>query len=374
MKDLQEQMTVITIIGHKNMNDELVGKKIVYQQDKNEATAIDWIDDKLRLLVQTSSHSGTFLVEEIVNPQDPDQAVTVMIEPIMQSEELVILGGGHIAQPLAKVAKLLGFKVTVADDRPGFASKERFPEADCLVPAAYEDILNYLDLGPRSHVVVVTQGHRHDWVCVQQVMKYPLAYLGVIGSRRKISMTREKLLGEGYAEEKIDRIYMPVGLDIGAETPEEIAVSIAAELIKVRYGGRAASLSGNNELIAKSPDLAIETQSDLIKNAMDLDDHGTPAAVATIIEAAGSTPRKAGSRMIVKKDGSILGTIGGGKGEALVCEEAIRIMERKIPGIYQVDMNADIQDELGMICGGSIKVFIEPVKMFAQAFKEGRPS
>lgn len=165
---------------------------------------------------------------------------------------------------------------------------------------------------------------------------------------------------------------MPIGIDIGAETPEEIAISIAAELIKVRYGGKAASLSGNNNLVAKSPDSTTDAQFDLIQKAVNMANHEIPAAVATIIETGGSTPRKAGSRMIIKDDGVIYGTIGGGRGEAMVCEEAKKIIENNRPGIFQVDMNANIQDELGMICGGDITVFIEPVKSFAYGFKESR--
>ncbi|NLB51809.1 MAG: xanthine dehydrogenase [Syntrophomonadaceae bacterium] len=372
MKELQEQMAVITVIKQENLNDGLIGQKAIYIQGQSEGISIPWIKAKLEELVQISLSAGSLKVTSIINQDKPEQKVTVMIEPCLLPEELVILGGGHIAKPLAKVAKLLGFKVVVLDDRPGFASKERFPDADQLFTMPFDRIHEVLELGARSHVVIVTQGHRHDWVCMQQVLKFPFAYLGVIGSKRKIALTKEKMMAEGFDPSKINNIYMPIGIDIGAETPEEIAISIAAELIKVRYGGKAASLSGNNNLAAKSPDQSTDAQFDLIQKAANLAKHETPAAVATIYRTEGSTPRKAGSRMIIKDDGTIYGTIGGGKGEAMVCEEAKKIIESERPGIFQVDMNADMLDELGMICGGSITVFIEPVKSFAGAFKEGR--
>lgn len=99
--------------------------------------------------------------------------------------------------------------------------------------------------------------------------------------------------------------------------------------------------------------------------------HSIPAAVATIFAAEGSTPRKAGSRMIIKEDGSIYGTIGGGKGEAIICEKALEIIKSGRPGIFRVEMNADLNDELGMICGGDIQVFIEPIRSFALGFGKG---
>lgn len=372
MTGLKEQMAVVTVIKQENLNDGLIGQKVTYIQGKSEGISIPWIEAKLEELVQTSLSAGSFMVTNIINQNKPEQKVAVMIEPCLLPEELVILGGGHIAKPLAKVAKLLGFKVVVADDRPGFASRERFPEADRVITMPFEKIDEVLELGTRSYVVVVTQGHRHDWVCMQQVLKYSLAYLGVIGSKRKIGLTKEKMMAEGFDPSKINSIYMPIGIDIGSETPEEIAISIAAELIKVRYGGKAASLSGNNNLVAKSSELATDAQFDLIQKAVNMANHEIPAAVATIIETGGSTPRKAGSRMIIKDDGVIYGTIGGGRGEAMVCEEAKKIIEDDRPGIFKVDMNANIQDELGMICGGDITVFIEPVKSFACGFKESR--
>ena len=370
MDKLLEQKVIITIIDQKNLDPDLIGSKVTYLDNESQGIDIPWLKTELDKAVENSLLSESFVTKNLVNENDPGQQVTVILESCLPPEELVILGGGHIARALVKIAKMIGFRIVVFDNRPGFASTERFPEADRVIIESYEKAEEVLDLGRRSYVVVVTQDHRNDWVCLRQMLKYPLAYLGVIGSRRKTALTREKMLDEGFELSRINNIYMPIGLDIGAETPEEIAISIAAELIKVRYGGSAASLSGIRDLTPKSTIMAADVQFDIIKKAVNMANHSIPAAVATIFAAEGSTPRKAGSRMIIKEDGSIYGTIGGGKGEVIICEKALEIIKNDRPGIFRVTMNADLNDELGMICGGDIQVFIEPVRSFALGFKE----
>jgi xanthine dehydrogenase accessory factor len=154
-------------------------------------------------------------------------------------QELVIVGAGHVARPMAHLGALLGFRVIVLDDRPEFATRERFPDADRLIRADFSDPFADVPLHERSHILLVTRGHKYDYECLLRALRTDPrpAYIGMIGSRRRVRATYVQLLDEGIDRDLIDRIHAPVGLDVGAETPEEIAVAVAAELVMVRRGG-----------------------------------------------------------------------------------------------------------------------------------------
>lgn len=153
--------------------------------------------------------------------------------------ELVIVGAGHIARPLARTGASLGFRVSVLDDRPEFATRERFPEAERLLRADFDDPFRDVPVHERTHIVLVTRGHKYDYACLVRALRVdpPPAYIGMIGSRRRVRATYVQLLDDGIDRSLLGGIHAPVGLDIGAETPEEIAVAVAAELVLVRRGG-----------------------------------------------------------------------------------------------------------------------------------------
>ena len=173
----------------------------------------------------------------------PD-GVEVFLEVRRPVLDLVIVGAGHIARPMSKMGSMLGFRVWVLDDRPDFATRERFPDADHLIRADFSDPFRDVRIHERSHVLLITRGHRHDYDCLVRVLGMdPLpAYIGMIGSRRRVRATFVQLLDEGIPRALLTRINAPVGLDIGAETPEEIAIAIAAELVKLTRGGTGAPL------------------------------------------------------------------------------------------------------------------------------------
>ncbi len=168
-----------------------------------------------------------------------EPGVEVFLEVHHPDPELVIAGGGHIARPLCRLGALLGLRVTVLDDRPGFAEPERFPEADRVLKVDFAEPFAELRLHRRSHVVLVTRGHRYDYECLRAVLRHdPLpGYVGMIGSRRRVRATFRHLLEEGIGRERLAAVHAPVGLDLGAEGPEEIALSIAAEIVLRRRGG-----------------------------------------------------------------------------------------------------------------------------------------
>jgi xanthine dehydrogenase accessory factor len=152
--------------------------------------------------------------------------------------EMVICGGGHVGQAVARAARFLGFNVTVIDDRVDFASREKFPDpAIRLIAGDFSETLRSLKITPAVHLVIVTRGHRHDEICLREVIDKPARYLGMIGSRRRTTTIRERLRREGVAPELLHRVHAPIGLDIGAQTPEEIALAILAEIVLVRRGG-----------------------------------------------------------------------------------------------------------------------------------------
>jgi xanthine dehydrogenase accessory factor len=165
--------------------------------------------------------------------------VELYLEVRRPVQELIVVGAGHIAQPMAHVGALLGFRVIVLDDRPDFATRERFPDADRLIQANFSDPFADVRLHERTHLLLVTRGHKYDYDCLVRALRAdpPPAYIGMIGSRRRVRATYVQLVEEGFGRDLIDRIHAPVGLDIGAETPEEIAVAVAAELVKLRRGG-----------------------------------------------------------------------------------------------------------------------------------------
>jgi xanthine dehydrogenase accessory factor len=138
---------------------------------------------------------------------------------------------------------LLDFRVVVIDDRPTFARKERFPTAHQVIAGGFEKSLQNFPIDGNTYIVIITRGHRHDLECLRQVLDSPAAYIGMIGSRRRVRGVFRLLEEEGYSLEKIARLHAPIGLDIGAQTPAEIALAIMGEIIKVRRGGNGRSLS-----------------------------------------------------------------------------------------------------------------------------------
>ena len=160
----------------------------------------------------------------------------VFIEPLDPSPHVYVIGAGHISQDLAAVAHKVGFRVHVVDDRSKFANAARFPDAVEVVVEPIPEWLARTELPAAAFVVIVTRGHKHDLTAMQALAGRPFRYVGMIGSRAKVLRIREALAQSGVAAEWFDAVHAPIGLRIGAVTPEEIAVSIAAELVAVRRG------------------------------------------------------------------------------------------------------------------------------------------
>ena len=247
--------------------------------------------------------------------------------------KLVIFGAGHVAIQLLRIAKFLDFYTIMIDDREEFADPEKLSQADEVYCRDFHDIEDILPEQDNAFYVVVTRGHANDRLCAETVLRRPYLYLGMIGSKGKVAKTFEIMKEEGYSEEQISTIHAPIGLKIGARTPEEIAISIAAEMIAIKNH---------------------ETESTMSKELFETKESGV---LCIITKKSGSSPRGVGSMMLVTKDG-IIGSIGGGNLEKTVMEEAPSMKEitRK-----KYDLSNAQSATLGMICGGKNEILYVPV-------------
>ena len=158
----------------------------------------------------------------------------VFVEPVVPPPHAIIFGAGHISKSLCKVADLAGFSTTIVDNRETFANRERFPEADEIFAEEYEEVFPKLTVHESTYLIIVTRGHRDDMRVLRWAAATPSRYVAMIGSKRKVLSVVKELEKEGLSREQLDRIYAPMGLEIGAISPEEIAISVAAEMIAVR--------------------------------------------------------------------------------------------------------------------------------------------
>lgn len=269
----------------------------------------------------------------------------VLYERFSRGKILLICGGGHVSRPVSMLGKLLGYRVLVVDDRPEFAGAERFPDADKVCCSDFVSMLSRYDWEayPDTSVVIVTRGHAADTVCLREAVRHDLPYIGMIGSKTKNAAVFDVLRREGVTEEQLARVHAPIGLPIGGRTPEEIAVSIAAELVQERCGMERAVFS--------------EAMLDALTG-------GTSAGgiMATVVRKRGSAPRGVGARLLVLPDGEILGTVGGGLAEHQVIETARELLHAPRPLLRHFDMANGEAGKSGLICGGSVDVLFEVVE------------
>lgn len=178
-----------------------------------------------------------------------DSGVEYYIEAYTTPPTLVIAGGGHVSKALAPIAKSVGFRLFILDDREEFANAERFPEAEIVQVGDYDSVLQDLPINANSFIVIATRGHRYDDSALASALKTPASYVGLLGSKRKTILIYEALLNRGFTIDDLRRTRSPIGLDIAARTPEEIAISIMAEILMFRLGGSGGVLKLEERLI-----------------------------------------------------------------------------------------------------------------------------
>jgi xanthine dehydrogenase accessory factor len=218
------------------------------------ATGVDWTDGVMKAIVAADGKpDGDHGAHSIVGAdndrvrsaiEDFDSASElprlengVLVEPVSGKPRLVVFGAGHVGARVGEAAAFAGWRVTIADDRAEFADARRLHFAERVVTCEFHDVQGSVQLDAETYVVIATRGHQHDVVLAGQLAPRPLRYLGMLGSRRKVAMTAKVLREWGVTTDAIEHVYAPVGLSIGADTPEEIAVSVVAEMISVRRAG-----------------------------------------------------------------------------------------------------------------------------------------
>jgi xanthine dehydrogenase accessory factor len=259
--------------------------------------------------------------------------------------EIVMCGGGHVGLAVYNLALLLDWKVTIIEDRSDFCTPEKYPNAK-LVLGKYDEEITKLDLS-NAAVIIATRGHKFDKTCLEAALLKQTRYVGMIGSKAKVHTTKKAIYESIEAgqskikKEDLDSIFSPIGLDINAQTPEEIAISIIAEIIK----------------FTKNEKKQIELDVNLLRRLAKEED---PFVVARIVEKKGSAPREQGSYLAVFSNGDIQGTVGGGAVEARVIEDSKKLLKStdKKSQLFYHNLSNTKASELGMICGGNVKVLI----------------
>ena len=258
-----------------------------------------------------------------------DYSAADIVESIAAEPHLVMFGAGHIGKALHDLGAIQSMRMTVLDDRPELLTAERFPHAERHV-APYSELLkeSYDSFPP--YYIIFTHGHSFDQDCLRYALSRPAAYIGMIGSEAKSRRALEEMRKEGFTEERLAEVHAPVGLSIGAETPEEIAISIMAEIISVFRSERHAAV----------------IDPAFLSEIKDLN-----GIAVRIIEKHGSAPRAEGSMMFVTDD-SVYGTIGGGSIELeAICEARRMLRDGRTSELKHCDLSA--AGDLGMVCGGN---------------------
>ena len=268
-------------------------------------------------------------------------SAALLVEPVPAERELIICGAGHVALAVIAPAKMVDFHITVIEDRPDYAEEASRAGADTVLVEGFEQALAKIPGGDNTYFVVLTREHQYDAICLKAILQKEFAYAGVMGSRRRTELLRQKLIAEGISAEVVARLHAPIGLDIGAETEREIAVAIVAELIK--FGRRAGTFP--KKLIAA----ALQAKE--------------PFVLATIIRRKGSAPRDVGTKMLIFEE-HIVATIGGGVLETRIIRRGRQMLAGKeTQDVWeQVDMRGDDAALGHMVCGGMVDVLLEYVE------------
>jgi xanthine dehydrogenase accessory factor len=245
--DAGEAAAMATVLYAEGFDDVAPGEKALIRNGKESSGNIG----NKELLQAVIQQSEIWLKREQCKQVSltfpgTDRKAEVFFEVIPAIRKVIIVGAGHLAIPLVKFAKIMGFHITVLDDRVMYANRERFPDVDEVLVGDMAETLRKVEVTPNTYIVLITRGHQFDEPCLREVIHSPAKYIGMIGSRRRIKACFIRFRDEeGIPEELLKRIYAPIGLDIKAESPEEIALSIISEMVKVRRGGTAQSLAGH---------------------------------------------------------------------------------------------------------------------------------
>lgn len=244
--DTDQPIALVTIVRARGSTPQRVGAKMVVFEDGRTVGTIGggcYESDAFQRARRAMQAGTSELAHYDLNDDFAEESglicggqMDVFIEPIQPAPPLYVIGAGHVGYHVARLGATVGFRVHVVDDRETFANRERFPDAAEVIVDSIPEWLERASLSPRGYAVVVTRGHRHDLDALEAVTRRELHYVGLIGSRAKIARLFERIDEEPGLRDRLGSVHAPIGLDIGAVSPEEIAVAIVAELIAVKYG------------------------------------------------------------------------------------------------------------------------------------------
>lgn len=244
MKELEGSKRIITAvvtdIEGEEISENLLGEMFLFNSEGIIEFSSDKMEEKLEKYLLEEDIKNQLLSADKTESElkkiklDKNNQIEFFLEPVLDKPHLTVFGAGHIAQPLVKICSLLDFSITVVDDREEFLNFNNFPTADQLLTLPYKEFFANSNIKDNDFLVIVTRGHQYDYQVLKNVIDSQAKYIGMIGSSRKIKTVYDKLREDGISEEKLKQVHAPIGLDIGSETPAEIAVAIAAEIIAVR--------------------------------------------------------------------------------------------------------------------------------------------
>ncbi|MCS7287111.1 MAG: XdhC/CoxI family protein [Anaerolineae bacterium] len=248
-----ESVALATIVRVSGSAPRKEGAKILVKPDGSTVGTIGGgplenavIQEALKALSEGKPRLLHYGLRADLNPEDLGICggdVDVFVDVISPAETLLLIGGGHVSLALAKLAKEMGYRIVVLDEEAKFASRERYPFADEVRAGELSSLLEDFPITPYTRIVIATRSHESDALALEKVVNSPASYIGLLGSRRKVTLIFKHLREKGVEESSLARVCAPVGLDIGAETPEEIAISIMAEMVLHKRGGTGKPLS-----------------------------------------------------------------------------------------------------------------------------------
>lgn len=272
----------------------------------------------------------------------------------LREYRLIICGGGHVSIPMIQMGKMLGFRVSVLEDRPTFANHARTAGADQVICDSFENGLLQIVGDSDTYFVIVTRGHRYDMACLRSIIIKENAYIGMMGSKVRVNQVMHTLSEEGMDSNLLERVHSPIGLAIGAQTPEEIAISVMAEIIQIRNKDQNSNASDRDAVDGYTKEILAAALSEVPNKR----------CIATILSKKGSAPRRVGTKMVIFEDGTLAGTIGGGCMEAEVIREALDMMKQNADHKnIEINLLPEQAETEGMICGGVIEVILEAVEI-----------
>ena len=243
-----KRVALCTVVEKRGSGPRDVGAKIVVSEDGEVVGTIGGgnmerilIGEALKSLKEGKSRKVVFSLHEDIEREGVIKTglicggeITIFIDVIEPKPRLIIIGSGHIGYPLAKLADILGFEIVIVDDNKELATEDRFPMAKEILVGDFLEVLDKIEVRPHDYVVIVYGEPEHDYLALKKMIEKGVHYVGLLGSRVKVAKFKERLKKEGVSEEIFKSLYAPVGLDIGAQTPEEISISILAQIIKIR--------------------------------------------------------------------------------------------------------------------------------------------